>query len=124
MPSETAFDGPEGLDRLLSGVGPISEPDSHPRAVKSRAIQVSKVTKLILRFLRDILSTSSRSIVRRVGVWQSRDRGTWEFGAIWHADDTQAIKACVYSGCVGVIGPKGCIPSLGPGKVCRRLWGT
>lgn len=54
------FDGPEGADRLLLGVGPVIEPDSQPRAVKRRAKPVSKATKLSLRFLRDILSTSSK----------------------------------------------------------------
>jgi len=65
-PSETLSEDPEGADRLLSGeLGPRGDPDSHPREARRRAVQASKVMRVSLKFLRDILSTSSKVIVRQ-----------------------------------------------------------
>ena len=55
------FGPPPEVDRLLSVVesGPVT--DSQPSEARIRAVQASKVTKLSLKFLRDILSTSFES---------------------------------------------------------------
>lgn len=74
LSAEVANEPPSEGDRVLLGSGPVKDPDSHPRAVKSRAVQASNATRLSLRFLRDILSTSS-GFVRRGGLSQWRCPG-------------------------------------------------
>jgi hypothetical protein len=55
--------------------GPIGDPDSHPSAVRRRAVQASKVMIVSLKFLRDILSTSSK--VRRQATGSKATRVPW-----------------------------------------------